>query len=210
MTDTIVWTINEAPDGSPLVNASPSDIDMERADAVARLNPSACRCAVEAVRADVTTAQRLAAAALANVYGDAATWQHVRPDDLVPAAEPAEPERPDRGTIRPGHPAWTAEAETLLAIGGFGRDAEPDRHAARERLIARALAEGWSLRRLGHAILRERAEAADATHISALHVPDQRDPVAARLGHDDSASVWSRVARPPGPGEVTNATRAGF
>jgi len=211
MTTITAWTLNEAPDGSPLANASPSDIDMERCDAVLRLNASARRYSVEAVRADIATAHRLAIAALANVHDDAATWRHVAPGDLVPPPAAPVPERIDPDAIRPGDPRWTAEAEAMLALAGFVPDApEPDRRAARERLIASALAEGWTIRRLGHAILTERAEAADKTHIDPKTVPDQRDPIAARLGQDDSASVWQRVTRPPREREVTNATRAGF
>jgi hypothetical protein len=211
MTETTIttWTLNEASDGSPLVNPAPSDLDLERADAVVRINAAAHRYAAEAVRADVATARRLAAAALANVHGDGATWQHVAPGDLVPPPAAPVPERLDPDAIRPGDPRWTAEAETFLVMGGFGRDAEPDRQAARERLVAAALAEGWSLRRLGHAILRERAEASEALGvIDPRHTLDQRDPLAPA----DPGEVWQRVTRAPKPGETTvsAAMRAGF
>jgi hypothetical protein len=212
MTDTPIttWTVNAAPDGSPLVSASPTDIDMERADAVLRINASARRYAVEAVRADVATGRRLAATALANVFPDANAWQHVRPGDLVPAA-PAEPpakqpqpEPLDAAAIRPDHPRWAAEAAELLQLGY--RDAD-EREAAREKLVKAALAEGWSLRDLGHAILREQAEAYERTYVSPLqHRSDD-----AQFGAEpDPATLWQRVTRPPAPGEVTNATRRAF
>ncbi|WP_019013174.1 hypothetical protein [Elioraea tepidiphila] len=214
MTTITAWTLNEAPDGSPLANASPSDIDMERCDAVLRLNASARRYSVEAVRADIATAHRLAIAALANVHDDAATWRHVAPGDLVPPPAAPVPERIDTDAIRPGDPRWTAEAEAMLALAGFVPDApEPDRRAARERLIASALAEGWTIRRLGHAILTERAEAAERIGlISTAHTISDADLAAgyALGGEPDPAEVWRRVARPPGPGEVSNATREGF
>jgi len=122
-------------------------------------------------------------------------------DGLLPAAPV--PERLDPATITPGHPAWAAEAAELLRLGFPDPEA---REAARERLIRRALAEGWSLRRLGHAILTERAEASEATRIDPRHVVDQRAPGA----EPDPNAVWGRVARAPRPGEVTNATRGTF
>jgi hypothetical protein len=208
MTETNIttWTVNEAPDGSPLANAAPSDIDMERADAVVRINASARRYAAEAVRADIATARRLAAAALANVYGDAAAWQHVRPGDLAPPPAAPQPERHDPDAITPADARWARLAEETLTAG-LTLYPEEERAAARERLVSRALAANWSLRELGREMLRERAEAADRTHVSALHAPDQRDPIALALGQDDSASVWERVQRQPQPGEVTNASR---
>ncbi len=208
----LTWVLNEAPDGSPLAKAAPSDVDLERADAVLRLNPSARRYAAEAVRADVTTARRLAAAAIANAYGSAAaSWQHVAPADLLPPA----PERLDLGAVTPGHPAFAAEVREMLKAGGIDPDdprADPERQALGRRMIERALAGNWSVRELGKQILRERAERADATHVSALHVVDQPDPVSIAVGQSriDHATLWSRVTRPPEPGEVTNATRRGF
>jgi hypothetical protein len=200
-TNIVAWTINEAPDGSPLANASPSDLDLERADAVVRFNAAARRYAAEAVRADVRTAERLAAAALANVYGDAATWQRVAPGDLIPA--PAAPEPPDPETITPADPRWARLAEETLAAG-LTLYPEEEREAARARLIQRALAANWSLRELGRAILAERAEASDALGpIDPRHALDQRDPLAPA----DPGEVWGRVTRPARPGEVTNAAR---
>lgn len=201
------WTITKAPDGAPLINSSPTDVDLDRADAVLRFDLATHRYAIEAARADLATAERLAAAALANVDDGATTWHRVRPGDLVrePASESAR-ER-NRDAILPGDPRWTAEAMTLLELGYPDHEA---REAARERLIARALAERWSLKQLGHAILREKAEAQDETHVWALHVIDMKDPIAARLGKDDSANVWKRVIRPPREGEVTIAMRGGF
>jgi hypothetical protein len=97
----------------------------------------------------------------------------------------------------------------MLTLGGFGTDAEPDRRATRERLIAEALARGWSIKRLGHAILTERAEASDALGlIDPRHTINDRDLAASMIGgQPDPAEVWQRAIRAPKPGEVTNASR---
>lgn len=208
----LTWVLNEAPDGSPLAKAAPSDVDLERADAVLRLNPSARRYAAEAVRADVTTARRLAAAAIANAYGSAAaSWQHVAPADLLPPA----PERLDLGAVTPGHPAFAAEVREMLKAGGIDPDdprADPERQALGRRMIERALAEGWTIRRLGHAILTDAAERADAAHVDPRWHAPAPDPIALATGTapTDHATLWRRVTRPPEPNEVTNASRRAF
>ncbi len=213
----LTWALNEAPDGSPLAKAAPSDVDLERADAVLRLNPSARRYAAEAVRADVTTARRLAAAAIANAYGSAAaSWQHVAPADLLPPA-PAEaaPERLDLGAVTPGHPRWAAEAREMLRVAALDPHdprTDPERQALGRRMIERALAEGWTIRRLGHAILTDAAERADAAHVDPRWHAPAPDPIALATGTapTDHATLWRRVTRPPEPNEVTNASRRAF
>jgi hypothetical protein len=133
----------------------------------------------------------------------------IRPGDL--AAPPAAPERLDLETIRPGHPAWTTEAETLLRLGGYVPD-DPDVRAAREALVSRALAEGWSLRALGRAILTERAAASEALGpITTAHaIGDDQLAAGYALGDPPADRLWARVTRPARQGEVTNATRGTF
>lgn len=211
--DITTWAVTTDRDGAPMILAAqPSAEEAAAALALVRLNLAAKRYSVEPVGVtDHGFAARLAREAVAAAFQGGAEWTRVRPAELVPAAPPAdapqpEPERLDRGAVRPGHPAWAAEAAALLEVGYEDQEA---REAARERLIPAALAGDWSIRELGHAILRERAEAADRTHVSALCVPDQRDPIALALGQDTTASVWARVQRAPAPGEVTNDQRIG-
>lgn len=212
MPDISAWSITTDRDGNPMILAAdPNAEEARSALALVRLNPAAKRYSVEPVGiTDHGFAARLAREAVAQAFQDGAEWTRVSPGDLVPAEPPAapKPERIDYSAITPGNPMWAAEARTLLDMG-----LPPDREdlaSVRERLRDQALAESWSLKRLGAAILRERAEAADATHVSALHTIDMRDPISLMLGQEDAASVWMRVMRPPRAGEVTNATRAGF
>lgn len=202
------WAVTTDRDGSPLILAADPNAEEARAAlALVRLNPAAKRYAVEPVGAtDHGFAARLAREAVAAAFAGGAEWTRVRPGDLAPAPAAPVPERIDPSAITPADPRWTRLAEETLTAG-LTLYPEEDRAAARERLVSRALAEGWSLRRLGHAILTERADAADAAHVDAKSVPDQRDPIALALGQDTSADVWQRVQRHPKPGEVTNASR---
>jgi hypothetical protein len=86
--------------------------------------------------------------------------------------------------------------------------ADPNQEEARD---ARALAEGWTIARLGQEILRARADEADATHVDPKWHRSVPDPISLATGQQpDAAALWQRVTRPPAPGEVTHATRRAF
>jgi hypothetical protein len=208
------WAVTADRDGLPMILASdPNQEEVASALALVRLNPTAKRYTVEPVGvADHGFAARLAREAVAAAFAGGAAWERVRPGDLVPAPEPvrqpaSQPERLDPGAIRPDHPRWAAEAAELLKLGY--KDAD-EREAAREKLVKAALAENWSLRDLGHAILRDRAAEYERTYVSPLQHRSDDALAAALFGADTSADVWARVTRPPEPGEVTNATRRAF
>jgi len=217
-TNVITWAVTADAAGLPVIVASdPNAEECRSALALVRLNPASKRYSVEPVGVtDAVFAARLAREAVAAAFEGGADWTRVRPGDLVP--EPAEPKptkRVDLSAATPAHPRWAAEARTMLAIGGFDPDdprADPERAEAGRRLIGEALAGGWTIKRLGHAILTEAAERADATHVSALRHVDMPDPIALATGTapTDHARLWQRVTRLPEPHEVTNATRRTF
>jgi hypothetical protein len=219
MTETTIltWAVTADAAGSPVIIASDPNAE-ERRDALAlvTLNPAAKRYAVEPVGiADPGFAARLAREAVAAAFEGGADWTRVRPADLV-LPEPAPPpaERIDLGAITPAHPRWAAEAREMLRLGNIDPDdprADPDRAEAGRTLIERALAEGWTIKRLGKQILREAAERQDATHVDPKWHRSVPDPIALATGaQPDPATLWSRVTRAPAPGEVTNATRRTF
>jgi hypothetical protein len=221
-TNIVTWAVAADAAGSPVIIASdPNAEECRSALALVTLNPAAKRYAVEPVGVtDAGFAARLAREAVAPAVSGGADWTRVRPGDLVPPepAEPAAPapERINLSAITPAHPRWAAEARTMLAIGGFDPDdphADPERAEAGRRLIAEALAGGWTIKRLGHAILTEAAERADATHVDPRWHRSAPDPVALAMGaQPDPAALWSRVTRAPRQGETTLAERqrAGF
>jgi hypothetical protein len=207
MTETTIttWAVTADRDGAPLILAAePNAEEARTALALVRLNPEARRYSVEPVGVtDHGFAARLAREAIAGAFQGGADWTRVRPGDLAPPPSPPQPERRDPDAIRPGHPAWARLADETIKAG-LTLYPEEDRPAARETLIARALAASWSLRELGRAILTERAEASEALGpIDPRHTIDQRDP----LMPADPSEVWGRVTRAPKPGEVTNASR---
>jgi hypothetical protein len=203
-TNITTWAVTTDRDGAPLILAAEPNAEQARAAlALVRLTTAAKRYAVEPVGVtDHGFAARLAREAIAAAFQGGAEWTRVRPGDLAPPPAAPVPERHDPDAIRPGHPAWARLADETIKAG-LTLYPEEDRPAAREKLIRLALREGWSLRRLGHAILTERAEASEATRIDPRHVVDQRDPLAPA----DPGEVWGRVTRAPRPGETTNAAR---
>jgi hypothetical protein len=213
--DIITWAVTADAAGSPvIIAAEPNAEECRDALVLVRLNRAAKRYAIEPVGVtDAGLAARLAREAVAQAFQGGADWTSVRPGDLVPP-EPAEPkptERVDPATVRPGHPAWARLVEETFEVGASMIPPE-ERAATRERLVAEALARGWSPVDLGKQILREAAERQDATHVSALRHVDMPDPIVLATGTapTDHARLWQRVTRLPAPGEVTNATRRGF
>ncbi|QXM25483.1 hypothetical protein KO353_04445 [Elioraea tepida] len=197
----------------PVILASdPNAEECRSALVLVRLNPAAKRYAVEPVGVtDAGFAARLAREAVAAAFEGGADWTRVRPGDLVPP-EPAAPKRVDPATVRPGHPAWARLVEETFAVGASMIPPE-ERAATRERLVAEALARGWSPVDLGKQILREAAERQDATHIDPRWHRSAPDPIALATGtQPDPATLWSRVTRAPRQGETTLAERqrAGF
>ena len=218
-TNIITWAVATDLHGGPAVTPEPNQEECRSALALVRLNRAARRYSVETIgTADDALAARLAREAVA-AFSGGADWTRVRPGDLIspvpaPTPEPA-PERIDLGAVTPGHPAFAAAARDMLRLGGVDPDdtrADPKRAELGRALIERALAEAWSIRRLGNEILRAKADAADRTHVSALHGLDTRDPIALATGTApiDHVTLWARVTRQPEAGEVTNATRRGF
>jgi hypothetical protein len=217
-TNIVTWAVAADAAGSPVILAAdPNAEECRDALVLVRLNPTAQRYSIEPVGVtDAVFAARLAREAVAAAFEGGADWARVRPGDLVPEPAAPAPERIDLGAITPAHPRWAAEARTMLAIGGFDPDdprVDPDRAEAGRRLIAEALAGGWTIKRLGHAILREAAERQDATHIDPEWHRSVPDPIALATGmQPDPATLWSRATRAPRQGETTLAERqrAGF